>query len=195
MEQTNPAVKNVIYTDGHGHHGGLFGGYNNGNYDHSMELSHQLGDIRHSLKDSEANIRSDVRQEGQEGVMATKEVETTVREAQCDIEKEVISSRHILDKSIQESKYESKIATLESTGKIIEKVDLESDRINDKVENFERRTEKNFCEVNDNIKALRTQALEDKVDFLREELQTAKLSQLICCGCPSTDSGHGNSGK
>lgn len=151
-------------------------GYNN-NEDHY--------DIRREVAQAEANIRATTLQEGQDNMIATKD-------AHCDLSKSILENRHTLSKDIMRSEYESKLAIQTATKEIFDKLDKHSERTNEKIDFFERRVNDKFCDVNENIKDLRTQNLEDKVDALRDKLQTADLSRLICCDCKTPACGHGN---
>lgn len=135
--------------------------------------------IRREIAQAEADMRADIFKEGQDNMIA-------IKDAHCDLSKSVLESRHTLAKDIMRSEYESKLAIQTATKEIFNKLDAHAERTNEKIDFFERRTTDKFCEVNDNIKALRTQALEDKILQQSQDLQTAKLEKIICCGCPST---------
>ncbi len=154
--------------------------------------------IRHDVKDSESNIRRDVAKEsgdiradilreGQENMAATKD-------AECNLSKEILETRHTLAKDILRAEYEAKLGAERTIKEVNANTNHVGERLQDRLDHFERRTETKFdglsdklCSferrVDDKFTHLREEGLEEKVFKLSQDLQTAKLEKLICCGC------------
>lgn len=136
-------------------------------------------DIRREISKSEADIRADILKEGQDNMAATKD-------AQCQLSKDILETRHTLAKDILRSEYESKLAVQAAIKEINTKVDHEAERTNDFVRESRNFNAEKFCQVENLIKENRTKALEDKVLQQSQDIQTGVLLRNICCGCTET---------
>lgn len=207
MDETLSGVKvinNPVVSDyGYGTAGRT--GYN------GLDITSMSGicDLRHEVaanatvaKDTEANIRREIAKSEADIRADVHASECSVAKqmgaAECTIIKEIIENKYALATAIQKSEYESKLNAQVVIKELCQKIDAEAQRTNDKVEESKDFNAEKFCQlenvVKDGFSTSRIAGLEDKVEALRENLQTAQLSRLICCGCPTcpNDNGNGN---
>lgn len=118
----------------------------------------EVGDTKMIVKDAAANIRSDVRQEGQEAVGATKDAECRIMQKLGDLEaRTMVKLGDVECKVIKENsdqtlyltnqlsvireqgirnEYETKLSREQAIKEINIKVDHEAERTNDKIAHF-----------------------------------------------------------
>lgn len=140
-------------------------------------------EVRRDVVKSEADISRDVLREGQDLIKV-------VMGAECNLSKEILETRHSLAKDILRAEYENKLAVQTAIKELKENAQYNADRTQDKLDH-------GFEENDEDIEALsekvdkgffhaREEALEEKVDSLRDRLQTQTIKEYVC-GCGGID--------
>ncbi len=159
------------------------------------DIKDSESNIRREVAKSEADIRADVLREGQDGIKATKDAECTVtaavKDAECRLNTNMLTQFGVVREQLIRNEYESKLTGEKVIKELSAVAQHNAERTQDKAEHgFEENQEaiddfRHFA--TEKFNHAREEDLEEKVDSLREKLQTAELSRLICCGCGGED--------
>ncbi len=155
--------------------------------------------VRHDVLKSESDIRRDV-------VKESGEIRRDVKMTESNLKDVLALNFCALGKDIAVATYETKLGVQQVIKEVNAHVDNRANRTDDKVSHgfeevnevlcdFRKEVAKEFCGIREQHLELENRELRDKLGCCKEQNQTQTLLRAICCGCPSTEGGPGNSGK